>query len=240
MDRRCLLARLLRESNEPLEIIATGALTNIAAVTKAEPQLRRKISRITTMGGAVDVPGNLRVHGFTENHPNTKAEWNYYIDPQAARSVFQSGIPIRLFPLDATNNVPLTDTFVQRVKESPASPLQAFAARLLDRIRQSTNNGEYYHWDPLAAVTAIHPEVCVKAESRRLTIDTNTGKDYGLLTGRPWQAFPHAAFNGKARVALGDRAGSIIESATANTIDVCLHANAATFESRYLGALRPP
>lgn len=83
------------------------------------------------MGGAVKIPGNLRVHGFTDQQVNTKAEWNSYIDPVAARFAFQTEVPIRLVPLDAPNKVPLT--IIQRLHALTPSPLQAFAERTLNR-----------------------------------------------------------------------------------------------------------
>lgn len=58
------------------------------------------------MGGVVDVPGNVGAsHGGIDN---MAADWNIYVDPRAAAIVLQSGVPITLVPLDATNHVPVT------------------------------------------------------------------------------------------------------------------------------------
>ncbi|MFM9127466.1 MAG: nucleoside hydrolase, partial [Solirubrobacterales bacterium] len=80
-----LMKETLRSARKPVSILSIGAMSNIAEVLTEEPRLARKIRRIVAMGGAVDVPGNIRVHGFTDNSPNTVAEWNIFIDPPAAK-----------------------------------------------------------------------------------------------------------------------------------------------------------
>ena len=237
-DSSSLLTDLLLKSSVPVDIIAVGALTNIAAAIKAQPKLKSKIRRITVMGGAVHVPGNLRVHGFTDQLTNTKAEWNFYIDPVAARTVFLSGIPIGLVPLDATNKVPLTTEFIQRVKALPASPLQAFAARTFDRVKSSVSTGEYYHWDPLAAVVADDPGVCSDLRRNKLIIAAQSGNDYGLDGEISKTNFPTVSFFGRKRRALSEtEAGATIESPGGSMIDVCVSVPPSVFEGKYLEVL---
>lgn len=236
-DAPRMLAKLLKESKEPVEIIAIGAMTNIANVLIDAPELKNKVKRITTMGGAVNVPGNLRVHGFTDKHPNLKAEWNYYIDPVAAKVVFESGLPIRLVPLDATNKVPLTQSFIQRLKASPSNPLRDFAARTFDRISTASSNGEYYHWDPLAAVVAADPAICNESKRMKLAIIANAGDDNGLANGQPKETYPLSAFDGKTRKPLSAEAGATVASTKGKTIDVCLHVAPSVFEKKYIDVI---
>ena len=239
-----LLARLLRAAVEPVDVLAIGSLTNIAMVISAEPALKLKIRRITSMGGAVNIPGNLRVHGFTDSHPNTRAEWNFYIDPVAARIVFESGIPITLVPLNATNGVPLTTSFIERLRRSNQQPLEAFATRTFDRITGSSGNGEYYHWDPLAAVVAARPEICDVMETKRLAVVADVGigsdLDWGIgVVGQPIGTFPILASNGESRSPLSaTNAGSIIESSNGGLIDVCMHVTPSVFEQEFINTLR--
>jgi len=234
-DSTNLLSKLLSEASEPIEIIAVGALTNIASVIKTQPKLKKKIKRITSMGGAVDVPGNLRVHGFTDQQPNTKAEWNFYIDPVAAQIVIRSGIPIHLVPLDATNKVPLTASFVARINSLPVSPIQSFVARAFDRVLNSTSNGEYYHWDPLAAVVAENPSFCDRDDNRLLDVVTTAGQDYGLPNGITPNYFPLSGYFGKKRKPLSSvAAGATVRNSTAKNIKVCYHVEPSVYEMEFI------
>jgi len=87
-----LIADTLRESPEPVALIPVGPLTNVAAFLKAHPDLKGKISRISLMGGSMGL-GNT----------TPAAEFNIYVDPEAAREVFESGLPITMSGLDVTH-----------------------------------------------------------------------------------------------------------------------------------------
>lgn len=238
-DSTTLLAKLLHNSKIPVDILAIGSMTNIAAVITADPKLKSKIRRIFSMGGAVNVPGNLRVHGFTENHTNTKAEWNYYIDPIATKIVFESGIPITLVPLDATNKVPLTREFIKKLDgKNPKSP-EAFSLRIFENIEKSSTNGEYYHWDPLTAAVASHPTLCDQIEKVRLTISAEKGQDMGLTNGQSKESFPFTNATGQKRSPLNsESAGATIRSKNGHVIDVCMHVDAKTFENNFINTVR--
>lgn len=238
-DSATLLAKLLKQSEEPIEILTIGALTNVAAALTADPKLSQKIKRITMMGGAVDQPGNVRVHGFTDNHPNTRAEWNFFIDPLATKIVFESPVPLRLVPLDATNKVPLRVEFLKRVSDLPPGPLSSFVARTFDRISKATANGEYYHWDPLAAVVLAKPSICDVANKRRLIVNANKGSDTGVSVGTPPDRFPFANAFGQRRSALdAAAAGATLKSKTGKSVEVCAHVPTAAFENEFLNTLR--
>ena len=87
-----LIHRLAKEHPGELEIIAVGPLTNIAIALAKYPELPGLISRIVVMGGA-----------FLSGNTTPAAEFNIYVDPQAARRVFTSGVPFYLCPLDLTH-----------------------------------------------------------------------------------------------------------------------------------------
>ncbi|WP_087607180.1 pyrimidine-specific ribonucleoside hydrolase RihA [Klebsiella pneumoniae] len=84
-----LMASVLRESQEPVTLVATGPQTNVALLLASHPELHAKIARIVIMGGAMGL-GNWQ----------PAAEFNIYVDPQAAEMVFQSGIPVVMAGLD--------------------------------------------------------------------------------------------------------------------------------------------
>jgi pyrimidine-specific ribonucleoside hydrolase len=104
-----LIVDILQSSNERITIVAVGPLTNIAEAIQKSPEIRANIHEIYVMGGALKVEGNVGNSGV--GIQNEYAEWNIYIDPTAANIVFNSGIPIILVPLDATQHVPVTRNF---------------------------------------------------------------------------------------------------------------------------------
>ncbi|HBL8930507.1 TPA: nucleoside hydrolase, partial [Enterobacter hormaechei] len=87
-----LMAKVLRESAEPVTLVATGPQTNVALLLNSHPELHSNIARIVIMGGAMGL-GNW----------TPAAEFNIFVDPEAAEIVFQSGLPIVMAGLDVTH-----------------------------------------------------------------------------------------------------------------------------------------
>lgn len=150
----------LIEAKDPVVIIATGSLTNIAQWLEQYPKDKSKVSRLVIMGGAFNVPGNIIVPGFTDNHPNTQSEWNMYVDGVAAQKVFAAGLPIEVVGLDVTNHVKVTKEFAQEFKQSVKTPAAKFWDAVLDDNDWFIDSGEYYFWDVLAALVVIDPKFC--------------------------------------------------------------------------------
>lgn len=158
-----LFTTTIQQSSEPVTVLALGPLTNIGAALEATPELAAKIDMMYVMGGAVDVDGSA------VSEQNSAAEWNIYCDPHAARLVFESGVPVTLVPLDATNDVPVTPEFAARVEAEKSSPEAEFVASLLANNAQSIASGGYYFWDPLAAVVMSDPGL-VTLTPRNVTV----------------------------------------------------------------------
>jgi inosine-uridine nucleoside N-ribohydrolase len=78
--------------------VVTGALTNLAIILQAFPDISTHIRGITLMGGAIGL-GNW----------SPAAEFNILVDPEAASIVFQSGLPITMVPLEVTHTVEVTE-----------------------------------------------------------------------------------------------------------------------------------
>ena len=93
-ERRALrlIADILEGSSEPVTLIPTGPLTNIATLLQDHPELKSRIGRIVLMGGSMSL-GNT----------TPAAEFNVYVDPEAAQVVFGSGLPITMVGLDITH-----------------------------------------------------------------------------------------------------------------------------------------
>ncbi|MFM5631528.1 pyrimidine-specific ribonucleoside hydrolase RihA [Aeromonas veronii] len=124
-----LMAKCLRESLEPVTLVPTGPLTNIALLLAAHPELKPKIARIVLMGGTAGA-GNW----------TPAAEFNIYVDPEAADMVFKSGIPITMCGLDVTHEAQVMDEDIERVR-AITNPVAQCVAGLLDFFM-------IYHRDP--------------------------------------------------------------------------------------------
>ena len=119
-----------RRQQRLLTIVALGPMTNLALALKADPAAMKFVGRVVAMGGAVDVPGNV----------TPAAEFNMYVDPEAAHRVLAAGLSLDLVPLDATRQAVLPRAGLKKALSRAAGPL---AARLplhlvpLDATRQA-------------------------------------------------------------------------------------------------------
>lgn len=100
-----LLIELLLASEGDLTIVATGPLTNIATAMRREPAIVPKIQQIVLMGGAIGL-GNW----------TPAAEFNIYVDPEAAHIVFTCGRPVTMIGLDVTHTALATPQVRERVR----------------------------------------------------------------------------------------------------------------------------
>jgi len=150
-----------RFANE-LTIVALGPLTNIALAVKRHPRSLRKVRRIVSMGGAFRVPGNT----------GPVAEFNYYVDPHAARTVLLSGLPLTVVPLDVTEQFLIQRSRLKQIVSKRGTKLARFIYRItgnyMEYHRKTLGvHGGYLH-DPLATAIAIWPSL---ARTRQVHID---------------------------------------------------------------------
>lgn len=124
-----LIAQKVRDSSEPVTLVPSGPLTNIALFLATYPELHNKIERIVLMGGAA-AAGNW----------TPAAEFNIYVDPEAADMVFKAGIPITMCGLDVTHQAQIMDEDIERIRKIPNHVAQC-VAELLDFFM-------IYHRDP--------------------------------------------------------------------------------------------
>lgn len=152
-----------------LTLVATGPLTNVARLIKEAPEAAGCLESVVIMGGAIEERGNVTGH----------AEFNIYVDPEAADAVLSSGLPITLVPLDVTHRVVLERSELA----SWRSLARAEAATLLDFIAAFSDltmtfhglrcgiDGLYLH-DPLAVAVALEPSLVVLRQAR-LRVDAS-------------------------------------------------------------------
>jgi inosine-uridine nucleoside N-ribohydrolase len=148
-----------------LTIVAIGPLTNLALALKAGRRTMQKVRRIITMGGAFRVPGNT----------GPVAEFNYYVDPEAAHSVLNSGIPVTVIPLDVTHQVVLMRKEMEYRAKRRASRVAMTVLRMTRdymRYHMETQgfNGGYLH-DPMAVAVAVDPSL-IRARTVHVDVET--------------------------------------------------------------------
>jgi inosine-uridine nucleoside N-ribohydrolase len=138
-----LIARILRESAEPVVMAPIGPLTNIALLLRLHPGLAERIAHLSIMGGSIG-EGNMTI----------SAEFNIYADPEAADIVFRSGIPITMMGLDVTHMATLDAAAAARLRTTGTASA-AIAAELVDFAIERV--GQWYG----GTTTAIHDAVAV-------------------------------------------------------------------------------
>lgn len=100
-----LLADVLRAAPEPVTLLPVGPLTNIATLLERAPDVRERIREIVLMGGSTE-RGNI----------TPAAEFNVYVDPEAADQVFASGLPVTMVGLNLTHQALSTPEVVARLR----------------------------------------------------------------------------------------------------------------------------
>lgn len=93
-----MIETLRREPEGSVTLVPIGPLTNIAMALRLAPDIAPRIARIVLMGGAYFEVGNI----------TPAAEFNIYIDPEAADIVFRAGVPLTVLPLDVTHKALVT------------------------------------------------------------------------------------------------------------------------------------
>jgi pyrimidine-specific ribonucleoside hydrolase len=161
-----LLKQTLETASRPVIFVTDGPLTNLGELFMQYPALAHRVQMIYSMGGAINVPGNL--FGIELNVPNTTAEFNLYIDPPAANIVLNSGAPVTLVPLDATNQVPLDRVFYKLLSEHQVTPAAKAVYEMLTETKLH-NQQEVYFWDPLAYAIASD-ESLAQYETKKITV----------------------------------------------------------------------
>jgi purine nucleosidase/pyrimidine-specific ribonucleoside hydrolase len=146
-----------------LTIVALGPLTNLALALQQDPRRLGRAGRIVVMGGAIAVPGNI----------TPAAEFNFYVDPDAAAAVLEAGLPVELIPLDVTRRVVLAQAALtdrlRRCSDRVARFILDFTLHGFAFGAEREGGGIVLH-DPLAMAVALDPSLvtfeplCVEVE----------------------------------------------------------------------------
>jgi inosine-uridine nucleoside N-ribohydrolase len=162
-----LIATKLREQR--LTLIAIGPLTNIALLLATHPELSGQIERIVIMGGAMGL-GNV----------TPSAEFNIWVDPDAAYRVFTSGLDITMVGLDVTHRAMLSAERADALRETGragavVADLHGFYRRYHERVYGHSDTPVH---DALAVAHVIRPDV-IATEHLPVEIDVTRGPCHG-------------------------------------------------------------
>ena len=165
-----------------------GPLTNIATAIEKAPDIKEKVQEIVLMGGAYFEVGNI----------TPTAEFNIYVDPEAAEIVFQSNIKITVLPLDVTHKALVTkdrnDAF--RALNSPVGKAVAEMTDFFERFDKEKygSDGAPLH-DPCVIAYILSPDlfsgrhINVEVETQSELTLGMTVADWWKVSGRPPNAY---------------------------------------------------
>ena len=176
-----------------LTIVALGPLTNLALALQQDPRRLGRVGRIVVMGGAIAVPGNV----------TPAAEFNFYVDPEAAAAVLEAGLPVELIPLDVTRRVvlaqaALTDRLL-RCSDRVARFILDFTLHGFAFGADREGGGIVLH-DPLAMAVALDPSL-VSFEPLAVEIECEGKLTRGLSLADRREIPPHRKRGATCRVA---------------------------------------
>lgn len=155
-----------------------GPLTNVALALQQAPDIAARIRRIVMMGG-----------GFFEGGNTTPAaEFNIYVDPHAAETVFSSGIPITMIPLDCTHEA-LTTQSRLRAMHAAGTPVMTACAEMLsfferfDEDKYGTDGGPLH--DPCVIAWLLDPDLFTGRDCN-VAIETRSDLTMGMTVVDWW------------------------------------------------------
>ncbi|MDH4126534.1 MAG: nucleoside hydrolase [Gammaproteobacteria bacterium] len=156
-------------------LVAIGPMTNIAQAIRAEPRFASSVKQLVIMGGAIaalpDGGGNIT--------PN--AEFNFWVDPEAAYVALRSGIPIELSPLNVSRKSALDIGWYQKMV-AVDTPLTRLLKATLGHRFEANPEQVWLMYDQIAVASIIDPTLVT---SERLYVDVNIdhGISYGVSVG---------------------------------------------------------
>ncbi|TSB48417.1 nucleoside hydrolase [Alkalicoccobacillus porphyridii] len=160
------IIHLAKTSSEPLTLIMTGPMTNLAEALQKCPELPTYIDEVIYMGGAALDMGNV----------TPVAEYNMYVDPEAAWDVLQAGFKkLTQVGLDITRKALLTEDHLKRLDDTKyGAYVRESTSDYMKRYSERNGVKACAMHDPLAVATAIQPNLI---ETKHLYVDIETNSD---------------------------------------------------------------
>ena len=159
-----IIETLRREAAGTVTILPLGPLTNIATAFQKAPDIVEKVQEIVLMGGAYFEVGNI----------TPAAEFNIYVDPEAAEIVFKSGVPLVVLPLDVTHKALVTAPRIDAFRDlgTPVGDMVAAWTDFFERFDKEkyASPGAPLH-DPCTVAYLLAPELF---RGRKINVEIET------------------------------------------------------------------
>jgi purine nucleosidase len=158
------LVRLINESPNEIVLVALGPLTNIALAIRLDPTLPEKVKQFVFMGGAVDAHGNT---------PTVSAEFNIWVDPEAAYIVLKAFKKSVLLGWETTLSHMMSAEDHDYLCHM-GTPLARFYEGINAKARARTHyvfKGQHLIPDPLAMAITLEPELILEEETRHVAVE---------------------------------------------------------------------
>ncbi|MBW7057857.1 nucleoside hydrolase [Paracoccus bogoriensis] len=172
-----IIQTLRQEAAGSVTLVPIGPLTNIAEAFRRAPDIIGRVQRIVLMGGAYFEVGNI----------TPAAEFNIYVDPEAAAEVFASGVPIVMMPLDVTHKALTSRDWIEGMRALPGrcGPAVASWTDFFERYDREKygSSGAPLH-DPCTIAWLLRPDLF---EGREINVEIETeGKFTTGMTVADW------------------------------------------------------
>ncbi|MES2255283.1 MAG: nucleoside hydrolase [Pseudomonadota bacterium] len=219
------IRQIVRKYPGQVTLIMLGPQTNLATALASDPDLARMIKSVVMMGGSLS-GGNV----------TPSAEFNIYVDPEAARIVFQSGIPITMVGLDVTRKTALTDAHV-KVLEAANTQVSMAAAKIarndIDLNRKAGNRSGPNMHDSLALASFLDPSL-LKWKPYYVDVETTGELTAGETLGyRPNEA----GLRGSAPTLAGTKTSTMLRDKFVPNANVAIDVDSARFFNLLIGRL---
>lgn len=150
-DAVARMIEIIKQHPRPITVVTLGPLTNLAMALQQQPDIVENIEEVVIMGGAIEEAGNM----------TRAAEFNVFVDPEAADVVLRTKVNKTLVPLDACNHVelPLSDFEAiedPKIREAALKMIEDYIAKTLEL----ESDGGAKAYDPLTIYYLINPAAC--------------------------------------------------------------------------------
>jgi inosine-uridine nucleoside N-ribohydrolase len=169
------LVRAVKARPGELTIVAIGPLTNLALAMRQDPGFAANVERLVIMGGAVAALPD----GAGNQTPN--AEFNFWVDPEAARLVLRSAAAIQLTPLNPCRKTNLTRPLYERIA-AVDTPVTRLVRDILGPQFSADPGRRVSMYDEVAIGSLIDASL-VKSRDLYVDVDDHHGIDYGVSVG---------------------------------------------------------
>lgn len=174
-----IIETLRSEPEGTVTLCTLGPLTNIATTLQKAPDVAGRVRELVMMGGGFFEGGNI----------TPAAEFNIYVDPEAAAVVFQSGIPIVMMPLDVTHKVLTLKSRVAKLREIGNRPASALVEMLefferFDVEKYGSDGGPLH--DPTVIAYLLKPELFAGRDCN-VEVETASPLTVGMTVVDWWQ-----------------------------------------------------